>query len=391
MPTSVRPASTTSLGKGRTGADRIGEGESGWYIEVGDQIHHGETKVADHATAIDLHLDELTKANAIKRMDDIQAIGFKAVHGGSISGAVIVSETVIATMEQFSDVAPQHNPPYIAAMRAFRDKLPHVPQVAAFETSFHQNIPACRQLYGIPFEWASEATDGGLGIRRYGFHGASHNYIATRMSQLVPDALRIVSCHLGGSNSICAIDDGKSVANSFGMTTQSGVFHSSRVGDFDTFALFKLVKSGLDMDTVWKKLSSEAGLKGLSGVSSDMREVEEAALKGNKKARLAIDTFVESCRHYIGADLAVLNGADAIVFTGGIGQHSAKVRSQICVNLENLGVKLDLERNATASGSTESRIDIDAASTASGTQVWVIPTNEEIIIARQAVEVLGSE
>jgi acetate kinase len=183
----------------------------------------------------------------ISEMDRVpDAIGFKAVHGGPISGAVRVTDEVIATMEQFADVAPAHNPPYIAAMRAFRQKLPGTPQVAAFETAFHQTIPLSRQVYAIPHEWTEQ-----LGIRRYGFHGASHRYIATRVPELVgkENARRVISCHLGGSCSVTAIENGKSVANSFGMTAQSGVPHNNRVGDFDTFALTKLLKQGLSSTT----------------------------------------------------------------------------------------------------------------------------------------------
>ena len=204
----------------------------------------------------------------IKAIADVQAIGFKAVHGGPISGAVKVDERVIGVMEQFSDVAPLHNPPYIAAMKAFRESLPGVPQVAAFETGFHATIPLKRQAYAIPHEWTEK-----LGIRRYGFHGASHRYIATRMAELSPKARRIISCHLGGSCSINAIEDGKSVANSFGMTLQTGIPHAARVGDFDAFAIMKLLKHGLDLETIWKKLGKEGGLLGMSG-SQDMRDVE---------------------------------------------------------------------------------------------------------------------
>ena len=246
------------------------------------------------------------------------AIGFKAVHGGPISGAVRVTDEVLATMEQFADVAPAHNPPYIAAMRAFREKLPGVPQVAAFETAFHQTIPLARQVYAIPHEWTEK-----LGIRRYGFHGASHRYIATRVPELLgPEkSQRIISCHLGGSCSICAIEDGKSVANSFGMTAQSGVPHNNRVGDFDTFALLKLTKQGCTLDEIFKKLGKEGGMLGMSGVSPDMRDIEKAAAEGNARAKLAIDAFVESVRHFIGQYLVVLGGCDVLAFTGGIGEN----------------------------------------------------------------------
>src|SRR5437763_2319450 len=209
------------------------------------------------------------------------AIGFKAVHGGPISGAVRVTDDVIATMEQFTDVAPAHNPPYIAAMKALRQRLPNVPQVAAFETAFHQTIPQSRQVYAIPHEWTEK-----LGIRRYGFHGASHRYIATRVRELAPSAKKVISCHLGGSCSICAIEDGKSVGNSFGMTAQSGVPHNNRVGDFDAFAMVKLCKHGIALEEIFRRLAKEGGMLGMSGISPDMRDVEKAASEGNPRAKL---------------------------------------------------------------------------------------------------------
>src|SRR5688572_3123477 len=227
-----------------------------------ERIGQSGSPYRTHGDVIDVILKDLPGKPA--------AIGFKAVHGGPISGAVRVTDEVIATMEQFADVAPAHNPPYITAMRAFRQKLPDVPQVAAFETAFHQTIPMSRQVYAIPHEWTEK-----LGVRRYGFHGASHRYIATRVKEIVPEARKVISCHLGGSCSICAIENGKSVANSFGMTAQSGVPHNNRVGDFDAFALQKLLKSGLSLEEIFRRLSKEGGMLGLSGVSPDMRDVEK--------------------------------------------------------------------------------------------------------------------
>ncbi|HYO09710.1 MAG TPA: acetate/propionate family kinase [Tepidisphaeraceae bacterium] len=310
------------------------------------------------------------------------AIGFKAVHGGPISGAVRVTDDVIATMEQFADVAPAHNPPYVAAMRAFRAKLPAVPQVAAFETAFHQTIPPARQVYAIPHEWTEK-----LGIRRYGFHGASHRYIATRVAELVgrEKARRVISCHLGGSSSVTAIENGKSVATSMGLTPQTGLPQNNRVGDFDTFALQRLLKQGLSVDDVLKKLGKESGLLGISGVSNDMRDIEKAAGEGNARARLAIDAFVESCRSYIGQFLVALGGCDVLAFTGGIGENGAAIREAICRNLNWAGIVLDPNKNHVR-GKEEK---ISAAE--SGAEIWIVATNEELIVARQTVDVLEKE
>jgi len=304
------------------------------------------------------------------------AIGFKAVHGGPISGAVRVDAHVLDVMQQFADVAPAHNPCYIAAMQAFAEKLPGVPQVACFETAFHATIPASRQTYAIPYEWTEK-----LGIRKYGFHGASHRYIATRVKELNPTATKIISCHLGGSSSICAINDGKSVATTMGLTPQTGLPQNNRVGDFDTFALLKLLKTGLSVDDVLKKLGKESGLLGISGVSNDMRDIEAAA-DTNPRARLAIDTYAESIRHYIGAYLAVLNGLDALVFTAGIGENGIALREQICTGFDYAGIKIDTEHNNVKS--KEVRIDSDRSTV----QIWVVPTNEELIVAKQTQDVL---
>ncbi|MFA9479787.1 acetate/propionate family kinase [Phycisphaerales bacterium AB-hyl4] len=365
---------------GSGSADRIGQPESAWSATLGQHEEDGTLELPDHAAAAKLHLDLLERAGVIESINAIDAVGFKAVHGGPISGAVKVDDNVLDTMQRFADVAPAHNPPYIAAMRAFAKLLPDTPQVAAFETGYHQTIPKARQVYAIPHEWTED-----LGIRRYGFHGASHRYIATRLAEIHPQAKRIVNLHLGGSCSITAIKDGQSVANSFGMTAQSGVFHNNRVGDFDTFALLKLFKADLDVDTIFQRLGKEGGLLGISGVSADIRDVHEAAEQGNDRAKLAVDAFVESCRHYLGAYLVALGGADAISFTGGIGQHDKIVRAAICQNLGFAGIKLDLDKNNTVTGKDEQRIE----ATDSQVAIWVLPTNEELIVARQTAEVLG--
>jgi acetate kinase len=334
-----------------------------------ERIGQSGSPYATHGDVIDVILKELPR-----RPD---AIGFKAVHGGPISGAVRVTDEVIATMEQFADVAPAHNPPYIAAMRAFRAKMPSTPQVAAFETAFHQTIPLYRQVYAIPHEWTEK-----LGIRRYGFHGASHRYIAARVKEIAPEARRVISCHLGGSCSVCAIENGKSVANSFGMTAQSGVPHNNRVGDFDTFALQKLLKQNLSLDEIFRKLSKESGMLGMSGISPDMRDVERAANEGNERARLALGAFVDSVRQFIGAYLVVLGGCDVLAFTGGIGENGIAIREAICRGMEWAGIALDPAKNGVRG--REEKI----SAVESGVEIWIVPTNEELIVARQTVSVL---
>jgi acetate kinase len=341
------------------------EAASGAYERIGQEGSAYKT----HAEVVDEILGKLEWPP--------DAIGFKAVHGGPISGAVRVTDEVIATMEQFADVAPAHNPAYIAVMKALRQRLPKVPQVAAFETAFHLTIPLARQIYAIPYEWTEK-----LGIRRYGFHGASHHYVAARMAERVPGARRIISCHLGGSCSVCAIEHGRSVASSFGMTLQSGLPHSNRVGDFDTFALHKLLKTGLSLEEILRGLGSRGGMLGMSGVSSDMRQIEKAAGEGNRRAGLAIEAFVEAVRCYIGAYLVVLGGCDVLAFTGGIGENAVAIREAICRNLEWAGIELDLKKNhARGAEAKISTVESDA-------EIWIVPANEELIVARETVAVL---
>jgi len=287
----------------RGGAERIGSDNAA--VKVGDKAWTGG--LADHGEAIDHCLRLLPDPNV-----KIDAIGFKAVHGGPISGAARVTDEVVRTMTEFFDIAPAHNPPYVAAMKAFAARLPKVPQVAAFETAFHQTIPASRTTYGVPWDWTQ------AGVRRYGFHGASHRYIAVRSVELLGRKdLRVISCHVGGSSSICAIDSGRSVANSFATTPQSGLIHNNRVGDFDPYALLKALPAfKLTFEQALQEMAKKGGLLGISGVSNDHRDVEQAAARGNERAKLALDVLVEGVRHYVGAYLAVLNGADLIGLCG---------------------------------------------------------------------------
>ncbi len=285
-------------------------------------------------------------------------------------------------MEAFADVAPAHNPPYTKAMRMLSQKFPQIPMIAAFETGFHETIPEARRRYAVPEKWALE-----YGIKKWGFHGASHRYIAGRTRELTgKDKLKVVSCHLGGSSSLCAIDGGMSVACSLGMSPQSGLPHNNRVGDLDVFALPVILReTGLSLEGVLDVLANKSGLEGVGGAGRDLRDVEKAAEAGDSKAQLAIDMFIESMRHYLGAFLVDLGGADMIVFTGGIGENSTKIREGVCRNLEWFGIVLDPAKNASAKG--ESIVSTDESRVA----VWTIPTNEEIVVARQSRDLLEAE
>ncbi len=337
--------------------------------------------IADHGEAVRLCLGQLTdpEIGVLRDAAEVSAIGFKAVHARNMTGVHLVDEKVLDAMEAFADVAPAHNPPYIRAMRMLRDRFPQLPLVAAFETGFHSTIPEAQTRYAIPDEWAAK-----FGIRRFGFHGASHRYIAGRTAELLGRSdIKLISCHLGGSSSLCAIKNGQSVACSLGTSPQSGLPHNNRVGDFDVFALPVLLReTGKSLDEILTILANQSGLEGLSGVGGDLRDIEAAAAEGKTKAQLALDVFIGSIRHYLGAFLVVLNGADAIVFTGGIGENSSRIRQGVCHDLDWFGIELDPARNA--SGPAERLV----SSPRSRVQVWTMPTNEEIVVARQSKELL---
>ena len=304
---------------------------------------------------------------------DLAAIGFKAVHAGPLSGTRLIDDEVLAAMEEFSFLAPAHNPPYIAAMRAFRHAMPEVPLVALFETAFFDQLDEATVTYAVPYEWKQAD-----GVRRYGFHGASHRAASERARKLCGEGdLRHISCHLGGSSSLAAIRGGVAIDTSFGISPQSGLPQNNRVGDLDVFAaLHVMEKRGLTAAEMARKLASEAGLAGIAGGSGDVRDLEDRAARGDVRARLALDVFVRAVRHYLGAFLVELGGLDVLTFSGGIGENSAAVRAAVCANLAAFGIELDAERNRALRG--EGRISRDSARVA----VLVLPADEETIVAR---------
>src|SRR5437764_2619290 len=354
----------------RGGVERIGSAQSKGFVEAAGQREDFSGEVKDHAVAVRLCLKQLSdpKRACLKDASELAAIGFKAVHAKGVSGVQRVDEHVLQAMEAYAEVAPAHNPPYIAAMRLLAKELPQIPLIAAFETGFHETIPLEQQLYAVPWEWSSKH-----GVRRWGFHGASHRYIAGRAAELLhnPEA-KVISCHLGGSSSLCAIKGGESVATSMGMSPQSGLPQNNRVGDLDLFALPALMRStGKTLEQLLDDLANRSGLLGLCGFN-DLRDVEEDARSGGKVSQQALDVFVASVRHYLGAYLLLLNGADAIVFTGGIGENSSTIRSAICADLDWFGIVLDGARNDQAKG------EAPVHAPGSRVQIWIMPTNEEL-------------
>ena len=356
----------------------------------------GFERVTDYPKAIEDCLAQLREAGHIQSERDLAAVGFKTVIAKDVTGCVRLDDRVLAAMEAYNGLAPAHNPPYITGIRLFGQRLPGVPLVGLFETAFYQFAPPAMMRYGVPQAWHD------IGVRRWGFHGASHKFIAERSAQLLgrddvtrraqnlyvdggatvvnQPALRVISCHLGGSSSITGIRNGVAIGNSLGMSPQSGLPHNNRVGDLDAEALPYAVKTlGISVEEAQRQLSKEGGLKGLSGVSNDIRDIQEAAAKGNPNAQLAIDVFVSEARRWIGGYFFQLNGADALVFTAGIGENRAELRAAICADLDQLGIILDPVKNA-AVRATEGIISADH----SRVKVLVIPTNEELVVARES-------
>jgi acetate kinase len=356
----------------RGGVERIGSSDAPWKLKVGDAPElSGTAAFPDYDAAIAFVEKELDGFSGLA------AVGFKPVGARDVSGTQVFDERVLGAMEEFNTLFPAHNPPYIAAVRSFQKSHPALPCIGTFETAFYDDVPLENRRYPVPLEWESK-----YGIRRHGFHGASHRFVTQRCAQLRgSDKLRVISCHLGGSSSIAAVRDGVAINSSWGMTPQSGLPQNNRVGDFDVFAFIYLARDlGLGIDAVEKALTTNAGLKGMSGLpTGDIRDILAAAKDGNANAQVALDVFVGAIRKYIGQFLVEMNGADAIVFTAGIAENNPELREKICANLDFCGLELDAAANAKV------RAEEAVISTPrSKIEVRVIPTNEELIIARNA-------
>jgi acetate kinase len=346
-----------------------------------------ELPLPDHNAAIGLMLEKLVdpEIGVIDSLDAISAVGFKTVLAGDIPETVFITDEVIAGMEQYNCVMPAHNPPYIAAIRVFQKLTPGKPLVGVFESGFHRDRPQYSRIYGVPYSWYQD-----LGIKKYGYHGTSHRYVSQRICQILgrsPLGLKLISCHLGGSCSLCAIKDGKSIDVSMGFSAQSGILSSTRNGDLDPFVLIYLMqKTKMSSQQLSDSLTKEGGLLGISGISGDVRDLESASAQGNERARLALDVMVYDIKRYIGAFAAVLSGLDVLSFAGGIGEKSPHVRSLVCRGLDFLGIKLDEDRNLNAQGK-EMVISQDN----SRVRVVVVPTDEEILVARETARLVKEQ
>ena len=332
--------------------------------------------VPDYSAGIKLFLTSMTDSEngVIGDTDCIEAVGFKTVLAKGYYGVHELTEDVLQAMRDFLFVAPAHNAPYLEAIGQFRTVMPQAKLVGVFETAFHTTIPLERRMYSIPYEWYEK-----YGIMRMGYHGASHGYIAEQAN-----APRVISCHLGGSCSVCAIKDGRSVDSSFGFSLQTGIPHANRIGDVDPYVIPFLMNEGLSMDEILTGMAKNGGLLGVSGVANDLRSVQKAAAEGNERAQLALKTFAVSIIRHIGSYYAELGGLDKLVFTGGIGENSAELREMICGDLAHMGIVLDREKNAACRGSGV------ISAEGSPVTVMVIPANEELGVARRTFEYVNA-
>jgi len=355
----------------------------------------GFERVPDYPKAIGDCLLQLKEAGHIQSERDLAAVGFKTIMARGVNGCVRLDESVVKAMEAYNGIAPAHNPPYITGIRLFAQRMPAVPLVGLFETAFYQWVPEAAVRYAVPEAWQE------LGVRRWGFHGASHKFIAERSAEMLgredvaerarrlyveggaapvgKPGLRVISCHLGGSSSITGILNGVAMGTSMGLSPQSGLPQNNRVGDLDSFVLpFMMRSTGLTLDEAERLMCKESGLKALSGGFNDIRDLQAQAAQGNGRAQLALDVLVHQARHWIGSLFLQLNGVDALVFTAGIGENQPPIRRAVCDNLSELGIVLDHNKNRTTLAA-----EATISAPTSRVQVMVIPTNEELVVARE--------
>jgi len=366
--------------------ERIGiNGSQIKHEKIGSEKFVLQTPMKNHKEAIGHVMDALVdpEHGVVSSMGEIGAVGHRVVHAGEkYATSVVINEDVIKVLEECTDLAPLHNPANILGIRACQEMMPGVPMVGVFDTAFHQTMPKEAYLYPIPYKYYEKYR-----VRRYGFHGTSHRYVSKRVAELMGKDIRdlkIITCHLGNGASLAAIDHGRVIDTSMGFTPLAGVAMGTRSGNIDpSIITYLAAHEGKTADQILNELNKESGIQGLSGVSSDFRDVESAANEGNERAKIAEDVFVHRVKSYLGAYFLLLNGADAIVFTAGVGENDKNMRARICSRMENLGVKICPERNDVRG--KEALISTDD----SKVQVWTIPTNEELTIARDTVELVG--
>lgn len=356
--------------------ERIGLNDAVFNISFNGEKIKEVTEIPDHEVAVTILLNKLTELGIIASLDEIDGIGHRVVHGGEeFADSALITDEVIEKINELSELAPLHNPANLTGIRAFQQVLPDVPAVAVFDTAFHQTMPESAYLYSLPYEYYEK-----YGIRKYGFHGTSHKYVSERAAEMLGrpiDQLRLISCHLGNGASIAAIEGGKSIDTSMGFTPLAGVTMGTRSGNIDPALIpFIMEKTDQSADEVLQVLNKKSGLLGISGFSSDLRDITEQAEAGNDRAELALSVFAENIHKYIGSYASGMNGVDAIIFTAGIGENSEVVRARVLKGLEFMGVYWDPTLNKISG--EESFINYPH----SPVKVMVIPTNEEVMIAR---------
>ena len=365
-------------------AERVGSEDDAIYTYINRRtafkIYEKGQCISDYTTGIKRYLSDLTSDHGVLgSISDVAGVVFKCPIADSFPDIHPVSEELFQGMENFVAICGTHNTPTIRAIRLFQSVLPGVPMACAFETGFHQSIPLERKLWGIPYEWYEK-----YGIYRRGYHGASHNYISDQIAAIARGPYRLISCHLGGSSSVCAIQDGKSQDVSWGFSLQSGLPHGYRAGDTDSSLVTYLLSRGLTMAEINEGLSRKGGMLALSGLSDDMRYIEDAAIAGNERAMLALNVFCENIIRYVGGFYAEMGGMDYLIFTAGTGENSPIVREKVCSRLQCFGVKLDPQRNALGKAAPGGLLSSDD----SAVKVYVMETNEELNIARRAYKLL---
>ncbi|MFR9276622.1 acetate/propionate family kinase [Peptoniphilus senegalensis] len=367
--------------------ERIGiEGSRIKHETIGKEKKTIETPMQDHKRALELVMESLTNEEygTIKSLDEIDAVGHRVVHGGEdFAQSVVIDEKVLKGIEDNVEIAPLHNPPNIMGIKACQRLLPNVKQVAVFDTAFHQTMPAESYIYALPYEYYEKYK-----IRRFGFHGTSHRYITKRAAEMLGKDLNevnLITCHLGNGSSICAVKNGKSIDTSMGFTPLEGLAMGTRCGDLDPAILpFIMEKENLSAEELNTLMNKKSGVLGISGVSSDFRDIETARDEGNKRAKLALDIFEKRVRGYIGSYMTELDHVDAIVFTAGVGENSVEMRESIVNGLKSLGIKIDAERNNVRG--EDKLISADDSSI----KIFVIPTNEELMIAKDTLELVNA-
>lgn len=365
--------------------ERIGIDGRLVYTPAGGEKEISDLDMPTHKQAIQYVIDALMneKTGIIKSLDEIGAVGHRLVHGGEkFACSTIITEDVIKAVEECTDLAPLHNPANLIGVRACQELMPDTPMAGVFDTAFHQTMPLEAYMYGIPYEYYEKYR-----IRKYGFHGTSHSFVSKRMAELLGkpiEDLKIIVCHLGNGSSVCAVDGGKSVDTSMGLSPLEGLIMGTRSGDIDPSVMeFICKKENLDINGIMEVLNKKSGVQGLSGVSSDFRDLQAGAADGNERCEMAVDVFCYRVLKYIGAYVAAMNGVDAIAFTAGLGENDEIVRRKVVSRLGYLGITLDEEVNNNGRGK-----EIAISTPDSKVPVWIVPTNEELAIARETVALL---